>query len=77
MLILKNYKFTKSLLTSQLFIYFIKKKWNIYQLPIEYLEIKDRKSMGVPMNKILIIVIEAIANLFKIKLNLNKISDLN
>ena len=77
LLILKNYKFTKSLLTSQLFIYFIKKKWNIYQLPIEYLEIKDRKSRGIPMNKILIIAFATIANLFKIKLNLNKISDLN
>ena len=77
LLILENYKFTKSLLTSQLFIYFIKKKSNIYQLPIEYLEIKDRKSRGIPMNKILIISILSITNLFKIRLNLNKKSDLN
>jgi len=41
------------------------------------LEIKDRKSRGIPMNKILIISIISITNLFKIKLNLNKISDLN
>jgi len=77
LLILKNYKFTKSLLTSQLFIYFIKKKWNIYQLPIKYLEIKNRKSRGIPMNKILIISFLSITNLFKIRLNLNKKSDLN
>ena len=75
--ILRQYKFSNSLLTSQLFIYFINKKWKIYQLPIEYMETKERKSRGLPISKIFFTSILSIINLFKIKLNLNKISNFN
>lgn len=67
--ILKNYTFNKSLITSQIFLFFVKNNFKILQLPIIYKEKKNRKSRGIPTNKIIQIIIESILNLIKIKLN--------
>ncbi len=67
--ILKNYTFDKNLITSQIFLFFVKNNFKILQLPIIYKEKKSRKSRGIPSNKIFQIVIKSILNLIKIKLN--------
>ena len=67
--ILKNYTFDKNLITSQIFLFFVKNNFKILQLPIVYKEKKSRKSRGIPSNKIFQIVIKSILNLIKIKLN--------
>ena len=67
--ILKNYTFNKNLITSQIFLFFVKNNFRILQLPIIYKEKKNRKSRGIPTNKVIQIVIKSILNLIKIKLN--------
>ena len=67
--ILKKYTFDKNLITSQIFLFFVKNNFKILQLPIVYKEKKSRKSRGIPSNKIVQIVIKSILNLIKIKLN--------
>ena len=67
--ILKENSFNKNLITSQIFLYFIKNNYKIIQYPIIYKEKKNRSSRGIPTNKILRIVISSIINLIKIRLN--------
>ncbi len=71
--ILKNYNFDKNLITSQIFLYFVKNKFNILQLPIKYKEKKNRNSRGIPTNKIIPIIIRSLFNLIRIRLD-NKTS---
>ena len=66
--VLKKYKFNKNLITSQIFLYFIKHNFKIFQYPIIYKEKKNRNSRGIPTNKIFKIVCETILNLIKIRL---------
>lgn len=66
--ILKKYEFNKNLITSQIFLYFIKHNFKIFQYPIIYKEKKSRNSRGIPTNKIFKIVCDTIFNLIKIKL---------
>lgn len=67
--ILKKYNFNKNLITSQIFLYFVKHRFKILQYPVIYYENKNRNSRGIPTNKIFKIVFETIFNLIKIKLN--------
>ncbi len=71
--ILKYYNFDKNLITSQIFLYFVKNNFNILQLPIKYKEKKNRNSRGIPTNKIIPIVIRSLFNLIRIRLD-NKTS---
>ena len=67
--ILKENSFNKNLITSQIFLYFIKNNFKIIQQPIIYKEKKNRDSRGIPTNKLFGIVIGSIINLIKIRLN--------
>jgi glucosyltransferase len=69
LMILKKYKFNKNLITSQVFLYFIKHNFRIFQYPIIYKEKKNRNSRGLPTNKVFKIALESILNLIKIKLD--------
>ncbi len=66
--VLKKYKFNKNLITSQIFLYFVKHHFKILEYPIIYNEKKNRNSRGIPTNKIFKIVCETIFNLIKIRL---------
>ncbi|MDA9723980.1 glycosyltransferase [Candidatus Pelagibacter sp.] len=67
--VLQNNSFNENLITSQIFLYFIKYNFKILQCPVVYKEKKNRSSRGVPTNKILKIAILSIFNLLKIRLN--------
>tara|TARA_B100002019_G_scaffold293247_1_gene319619 strand:- start:4259 stop:4954 length:696 start_codon:yes stop_codon:yes gene_type:complete len=67
--VLQNNSFNENLITSQIFLYFIKYNFKILQYPVVYKEKKNRSSRGVPTNKILKIAILSIFNLLKIRLN--------
>ena len=67
--ILKKHSFDKNLITSQIFLYFVKHNFKILQLPIKYNEKKNRKSRGIPTNKIIPIIIKSLLNLVRIKLD--------
>tara|TARA_A100001035_G_scaffold267031_1_gene250615 strand:+ start:214 stop:918 length:705 start_codon:yes stop_codon:yes gene_type:complete len=67
--ILKSNSFEKNLITSQIFLYFIINKYRINQYPIIYKEKKTRNSRGIPTKKIFNVVLTAILNLIKIRLN--------
>ena len=67
--VLKSNSFEKNLITSQIFLYFIINKYRINQYPIIYKEKKTRNSRGIPTKKILNVVLTAILNLIKIRLN--------
>ncbi len=68
--VLKSNKFEKNLITSQIFLYFIKNEYRINQYPIIYKEKKTRNSRGIPTKKIFFVVLAAILNLIKIRLNI-------
>ncbi len=66
--VLKENKFDKNLITSQIFIYFKMYDYKILQLPIEYNEKKTRVSRGIPNSRILKVIFSSIKNMFLIRL---------
>lgn len=62
--------FTSYLLTSQIFIFFFIFNFKIVQLPIKYLENKNRFSRGLPLSKIPKVIYLSVQNILKIRFNL-------
>ncbi len=66
--ILEKYQFTKYLMTSQIFLYFLINKYKVSELKIEYQESKARTSRGIPTKQIPKVIFVSIVNLIKIRL---------
>lgn len=70
--ILNKYDLNKYLITSQILIYFIISNYKIDQMPIKYLEDKNRTSRGIPTYKIINVILTTIIHLIKIKIKFNR-----
>jgi glycosyltransferase involved in cell wall biosynthesis len=68
--IIAKKEFTPYLLTSQIFIFFFIFNFKVSQLPIEYLEDKNRFSRGLPLKRIPKVIYLSIQNILKIRLKL-------